>query len=180
MKRSKLLALCMASCIAVSSLLFGCNAKEDAKNAADNVKNGVEDIGEGVKEGTESLVDKITDDSMTYNEDDFKKELQNQGVNIQKVENSKPLFSVDSDDYILSNLNNQKISIYQYEEGDKDKIRNDIASIKDNGTTINGQKVTWNAAPHIYKKGRLLVVYDGEDSGTLDTLRDLLGIPVLG
>ena len=191
MKRCKVLALCMSSCLAISSLLLGCNAKQDTKNAADNVKNGVEDIGEGVKQGaedigegvkqgTENLVDKITDNSMTYDEDDFKRELQNQGVNVQEVDTSKPLLSVDSDDFILSNINNQRISIYEYEEGDKDKLNNDIASIKENGMNINGQKVTWNAKPHIYKKGRLVVVYDGEDSGALDTLRGLLGNPILG
>lgn len=180
MKRSKVLALCMSSCLAISSLLLGCDAKQDTKNAADDVKNGVEDIGEGVKQGTENLVDKITDNSMTYDEDDFKRELQNQGVNVQEVDTSKPLFSADSDDLILSNINNQRISIYEYEEGDKDKLNNDIASIKENGMNINGQKVTWNAKPHIYKKGRLVVVYDGEDSGALDTLRGLLGNPILG
>lgn len=194
MKNKKILAMCLASCIGISSFLLGCNAKDDVKNAADDVKNGVEDVGEGVKngvedagkdvkEGTENLVDKITDNSMTYDEDDFKRELQTAGITVQEVEdtnNTKPLFSVDNDDYILTNLNNQRVSVYEYDEGDKDRLNNDIASIKSNGMNINGKNITWNTTPHLYKKGRLIVVYDGEDSGTLDTLRSLLGNPILG
>lgn len=177
MKNKKILTLCMASCLGMSSFLFGCNAKQDVKNTAEDVKDGVEKVGEGVKEGTESLVDKITDNSMTYSKEDFKKDLEKNNITPESVPVEKSFFSIDSDDYTI---NGQRISIYEYNESDSDKLNNDIGTITDNGLMINGNSVTWKVKPHIYKKGRIVVLYDGDDATTLNTLSSILGNPILG
>ena len=64
--------------------------------------------------------------------------------------------------------------------GDSEKLMNDLKTITNNGATINGKAITWTAAPHVYKKGRIIVIYDGSNETTLTDLKDILGDPILG
>lgn len=178
MKNKKILALCVASCLGIASLFMGCNnnAKDDVDKAAEDVKDKVDDVGEGVKQETQRLVDKVRDKTMTYSEDDFEKSLKEKGIKVEEIDTEKSFFSVDSDDYLI---NNQRISVYEYEVTDEDKLNDDLATVGDNGMTINGETVTWQVKPHIYKKGRIVVLYDGNDEATLNTLNDILDSPIL-
>jgi hypothetical protein len=40
--------------------------------------------------------------------------------------------------------------------------------------------VTWVAAPHFYKGGRLIVLYVGEDGGVIEVLDQVLGSQFAG
>lgn len=204
MIKKKTLALILAVGLATSTALVGCNRstvendKNRVENATDNagkdVENGVEKIGDDVKKGAEGvgdavkngvndigeagvgLWDKVKDMSMTYDEDDFKKEIEKKGYKLNKVENSKSLLSVENDDYTI---NGDKISIYEYDEGAKSTLEGDLRSITDNGMMINGSKVSWTNAAHIYKKGRVIVIYDGNNESVLTALKEVLGEPLL-
>ncbi|MFR5170856.1 MAG: hypothetical protein ACLTD6_06630, partial [Clostridium paraputrificum] len=115
MKKKKLLTLVLALGLATSTAFIGCN-KSTAENAGDKVKNGaeqvgdaakrgIEDVGEGIKDVGEAgvgLWDKVTDNSMTYNEDDFKKEIEKKGYKLTEIEDTKPLLSVENDDYTIN------------------------------------------------------------------------------
>lgn len=199
MKNKKILALSISACLGLSSLLYGCGAsnyandkdgnlnstvndagndvKDKVQDAGEDVKNSVKDAGEDIKNGTENIIDNVKDTTMTYDEDDFENDLRKNNVKVEDVDGENYLFSVGSDDYLL---NGQRISVYEYDSDESQLLNNDIASIADKGNTINGKKVTWNAEPHIYKKGRIVVVYDGNDSSTLTTLKNILGDPILG
>ena len=171
MKKKKLLTLVLALCLATSTAFIGCS-KDTVENAGDKIKNGTEDVGEaGV-----GLWDKVTDDSMTYNEDDFKKEIEKKGYKLTEIEDTKSLLSVENDDYTI---NGDRLSIYEYDESAKSTLEGDLKSITDNGMMINGNKTSWTKAAHIYKKGRLVVIYDGNNESILTTLKDILGEPLL-
>ena len=102
MKKKKILTLVLALGLATSTALIGCS-KDTAENAGDKIKNGaenvgdaakrgIEDVGEGIKDVGEAgvgLWDKVTDSSMTYNEDDFKKEIEKKGYKLTEIEDSK-------------------------------------------------------------------------------------------
>lgn len=189
MKKKKLLSLVLALGLATSTAFIGCNdntaknAGEDIKNGAENVgdaaKDGIEDIGNGIKDVGEKgsgLWDKVKDMSMTYNEDDFEREIENMGYKLIEVEDSKSFLSVENDDYTI---NGDKISVYEYDESAKGTLEADLKSITDNGMVINGNKVNWTKAPHIYKKGRIVVIYDGNSEAILTALKEILGEPLL-
>lgn len=189
MKKKKLLALVLALSLATSTTFIGCN-KNTAENAGDKIKNGAEDVGDAAKRGIEDvgegiknvgeagvgLWDKVTDNSMTYNEDDFKKEIEKKGYKLTEIEDSKSLLSVENDDYTI---NGDRLSIYEYDESAKSTLEGDLKSITDNGMMINGNKTSWTKAAHIYKKGRLVVIYDGNNESILTTLKEVLGEPLL-
>ena len=179
MKKKKLLTLVLALGLATSTAFIGCS-KDTVENAGDKIKKrGIEDVGEGIKDVGEAgggLWDKVTDDSMTYNEDDFKKEIEKKGYKLTEIEDTKSLLSVENDDYTI---NGDRLSIYEYDESAKSTLEGDLKSITDNGMMINGNKTSWTKAAHIYKKGRLVVIYDGNNESILTTLKDILGEPLL-
>ena len=84
--------------------------------------------------------------------------------------------SVENDDYTI---NGDRLSIYEYDESAKSTLEGDLKSITDNGMMINGNKTSWTKAAHIYKKGRLVVIYDGNNESILTTLKEVLGEPLL-
>lgn len=186
--RKKILPLLLALSLGASALLVGCgtgNAKEDTKNAAENVKDSVENAGDAVKnagdavvDGTSDIISKIKDNSMTYNKEDFKKDLEKANVAPSEIKSEEQsFFSVKPDTYVI---NGQNVSVYEYNEGDKDALENDLRSIKDNGKNINGTATNFKDTPHVYKKGRIVVMYDGNDDGTITALTNILGTPILG
>lgn len=196
MIKKKIIPLLIALGLITSPVLMGCNAKQDMKNTGEKVedttKNAAEEAGDLAKEGVDKagnaikdvgeagadLVSKITDKTMDYSEDEFKAEMDKKGYKLQEVEeSSKSPFSVDSDDYTV---NGEKISVYEYDRNDSSKLEGDLRTITDNGTMINGARMNWTSAPHIYKRGRMVVVYDGNNSNLLTALQEVLGSPLLG
>lgn len=151
----------------------GCNAKNAIEDASENIKQG----SENTKSNSTDLIEKIKDTPMDYSKDEFKKDLDNKGLKAEKLDSTKPFFSVKSEDYKIVG---GSLSVYQYETSDKDKIISDMKTISDNGTVINGTKISWSKAPHIYKKGRVVVIYDGDNESTLTSLKEILGEPLIG
>lgn len=157
-----------------SVFLVGCKTKEIGDNIGEKVEEGAEKTGEA----TLDLVSKITDTSMDYNKDDLRKDVEGKGYIAKEVEETeKPYFSAENTNYII---NNEKFSVYQYNKEDKIKLEDDIKSITDNGMKINGVSMNWSKAPHIYKKGRVVVVYNGDNEIVLTEAKEILGQPILG
>lgn len=152
---------------------YGCNAKNVVEDASENIKQGTESN----KSNSIDLVDKVKDTPMNYSKDEFKKDLENKGLKAEKLDTTKPYFSVKSEDYKIVG---GSLSVYEYEASEKDKIINDLKTVSDNGTVINGTKISWSKAPHIYNKGRVVVIYDGNNESTLSSLKEILGEPLIG
>jgi hypothetical protein len=166
-------SLILAFSLAIMTSLYGCNAKKTIEDASDNIKQGSENT---VKNSVD-LVEKIKDTSMEYGKEDFKKDLDKKGVKTETSDTTKPYFSVKSEDYKIVG---GSLSVYEYDVNGKDKLLKDIGTIAENGTVINGTKISWSKAPHIYKKGRVVVIFDGDDEVTLTSLKDILGEPLIG
>ncbi|WP_294353842.1 hypothetical protein [uncultured Clostridium sp.] len=179
MLKNKLTSLLLAASMAFSISLVGCGetVKEDVKNGAEDVKEGVKDLGDNVADTTENLVDRVKDTTMDYDLSTFKKDLESKGIAISNMDKNDSLFSVDNEDFTI---NGDRVSVYEYGSGDSEKLMNDLKTITNNGATINGKAITWTAAPHVYKKGRIIVIYDGSNETTLTDLKDILGDPILG
>ena len=191
MNRKKIMPLLLALTLGASSLLYGCgdgdanndnatnNVQESVKERADDAKEDVKDTTENAGDRAKSLWDNVTDTTMDYTTSDLQNDLKNNNINPEKVNRDHSLFSdVDSDSYKLNN--DQIIDVYQYGITDNEKMSNDLSSLSQYGMTMNGKEVTWKTGAHIYKKGRIVVVYDGNDGDTITTLNNVLGTPILG
>ena len=142
----------IALIITLPLVLGGCTVGE-------KVGNTTEKVAENIKDGGEGLVRKVTDTSMEYTNTDFNKALEDKGYNLKESET---------------------VTVYEYDTNGSSTLESDLGSINSDGTIINGTKMEWANAPHIYKKGRIVVVYDGKNESVLTTLNDLLGSPLIG
>lgn len=187
MNRKRILPLVLAALLTASVSFVGCG-NNDGNTTTNDGKNTVEDVGknatdatkdsgENLKNATNNLWDNVTDTTMDLGANDVKEQLKEKGLKLTEEDTKTNYFSVEGKTY---NLNGDKIFIYEYEKNNTDKLKEDINKISADAKTINGKAVNWNKTPHLYKKGRTVVIYDGEDSDTLTTLKEVLGNPVVG
>lgn len=60
-------------------------------------------------------------------------------------------------------LVNGGIEMEVYEFDSKEALENVAKSISPDGMKVNGEEVTWPAAPHMFKTDRVILIYFGED-----------------
>jgi hypothetical protein len=70
-------------------------------------------------------------------------------------------------------LNGSAVQLYEY--GSKEDLEADAAKVSPDGSTIGGSAMQWKVPPHFYKTDRVIVLYEGKDSATKETLDAALG-----
>jgi hypothetical protein len=75
-------------------------------------------------------------------------------------------------------INGQDVQVFEF-PGDQE-VNAAVQSISQDGSSIGTSMVTWVAAPHFYKGGRLIVLYVGEDGGVIEVLDQVLGSQFAG
>ena len=166
MNKKKLTCLILSLGLSLSLAGCGCGKTNDGNNTAGNV----------IEEGAANIVDNITDTTMSYNASDFRRDLEKRGAKVDETEASQSHFSIDNKDYTIDG---ERISVYEYDEDAASTLKNDLSTVTNNGATINNKDVKWNKKAHIYKKGRIVVVYDGDNEKVLKVLNDTLGNSLL-
>lgn len=96
-------------------------------------------------------------------------------------------FTADANSLILGRLGTVvswgDIQVGAFEYPDKPAAEAIVALIADDGSSITGiteGPINWPATPHFFRKGRLLVLYVGDDRPTADLLKVVLGPQVAG
>lgn len=175
MIKKKIIPLILAMTISLSVGFVGCGCS-NGKTAGETVKDAAEDT----KDEVAKLWDKVTDQKMDYSVEELKQDLDNKGYKLtetDKVKERNDFFKVKGKTY---EINNGYLSLYEYDSDAAADLEADINTITDNGTKVNGTDVTWNTAAHIYKKGRVVAIYDGDNADVLTALKEVLGAPILG
>lgn len=182
MNKRKLSKIVLIASIIASSVSFiGCNA---ANKVANDTKNAVEKGKEDLKNTTDEVKKKFDETEVKYTKDQFMKDLKAKGFDpkVSKEENNTSknknmkIFSVNKEDV---KIKGGELSLYEYGPDEKGTLEKDMNSITDSGSTINGNPMTWNAKPHFYRKGRVLIVYDGDSKEILTSLKEILGDPII-
>lgn len=97
--------------------------------------------------------------------------LQAQGAMVETGGDlTQPFFSVDGQ---LLRVNGQDVQVFEYP--DVAAARSEAAQVLSDGSVIGTTMVDWVAPPHFYRSGRLILIYVGEDSTTLQLLEQVLG-----
>lgn len=106
-----------------------------------------------------------------YNLENFKIDMEKQGYKVEIITKDKDFF--DAPKFEVK-INDSKILAYDYEE--LTTLEKDTSGITENGMVISGTKIAWNKTPHYYKKGELLIIYDGDNSDIINSLNDVFGL----
>lgn len=174
MKRKSILALTCAALVGASILLSGCGkttSNDKVNNTADNGNTAtqkLDDAGDAVKEGI-----KDTGDAIKYSAMNFKDDAIKAGYDIKDdAESAKDYFKGKETDY---RLNKDLVRIYEYDNAAA--LDADLASVTNNGMTINGTEV-YKTKPYYFRKGNSLILYEGSDPAYVDRFTTLYGSPV--
>lgn len=185
MKKTKLLIIIGLLATSLSSFI-SCSPKQTVEDTKEKVEQGYDATKEKVKEGVDlakDLADNIfNDEEMKFDKQSLKDTLNSKGFEPKQEEDKnsnsmKKIFSVDGK---TLKIKNGEIYVYEYDKNQKDKLKNDLNSIQNNGTTISGEDIKWNKSPHFYSKGRVVVVYDGDNKEIINVLNEIMGMPVIG
>ncbi|MEG2108146.1 hypothetical protein [Clostridium sp.] len=178
MKKNKLNKLILLATIFTSISILGCNA---AKEGVNDAKNTVEKATEDVKKGTEDMVNKFTEEETKYDKSAFIKDLEAKGFEPKSdgtIKDDK--YKVTSIDGEMLKIKGGELRVYEYKTDQKESLNSDINSIQENGYNINGNKIEWKVSPHFYRKGRVVVIYDGDSQDVMKVLSEILGSPFIG
>ena len=70
-------------------------------------------------------------------------------------------------------VDRQEVQVFEF--SGEEEANAAVQSISQDGSSIGTTMVTWVAAPHFYRGGRLIVLYVGEDGGVIEVLDQVLG-----
>lgn len=137
------------------------------QNALDKAKEMITgDTAEGEKIEIYTDDEKVSD----YNLENFKANMDEKGYTIEIFAKDKDFF--DAPKFEVK-IGENKISVYDYE--DMNTLEKDLSAITENGLVVSDAKIDWDKMPHYYRKGEMLVIYDGDNTETINALENELG-----
>lgn len=99
------------------------------------------------------------------------KELRTAGLRAEPgAEAEQPFLSVEGK---MIKIGDQDVQVFQYSEAAQADAQ--AALVSPDGVTVGTNKIRWIGSPHFYKKGKLLVLYLGDDAKVLKALDAVLG-----
>ena len=111
-----------------------------------------------------------------YGTEEFLTELREKGVEPEKGDAvEQAFFSVIGTSV---NVNGEGVQVFEYDSAET--MESDAILVDASGSPIGTTMVAWMATPHFYKKGRILVLYVGDNAGTLEVLERVLGTQFAG
>lgn len=111
-----------------------------------------------------------------YGTEEFLTELREKGVEPEKGDSvEQAFFSVIGTSV---NVNGESVQVFEYDSAET--MESDAVLVDASGSPIGTTMVAWMATPHFYKKGRVLVLYVGDNAGTLEVLEGVLGTQFAG
>ena len=88
---------------------------------------------------------------------------------------SQPFFKVEAQ---LIKVNSHDVQVFEYANPAEAEAEATLVSAS--GSAIGTSMVDWIAAPHFYKRGRLIVLYVGTDAQIINLLESALGAQFAG
>jgi len=73
----------------------------------------------------------------------------------------------------MINVRGEDVQVFQYSNAAATDAQAALVSL--DGSAVGTTKVQWVGPPHFYKKGKLLVLYVGDNDKVLKTLEAVLG-----
>ena len=103
--------------------------------------------------------------------DEFIEALRAEGVEAEKGDSVEQAFFSVAGSFV--NFDGESVQVFEY--GSAETMESDAVLVDADGGSIGTSMVMWVATPHFYKKGRILVLYVGDNTETLSVLESVLG-----
>ena len=101
----------------------------------------------------------------------FAEELRAKGVDAETGDSVEQAFFSVIGKFV--NFDGESVQVFEYDSAET--LESDAVLVASDGGSIGTSMVTWVATPHFYKKGRILVLYIGDNAETLELLESVLG-----
>lgn len=88
---------------------------------------------------------------------------------------TKPYLAVPG---TIVRVNGQPLQLFEYP--DESVLMADVSGLAPDASSINGMPLAWQAAPHFWSSGRVLVLWVGDDPAYFATLSTVLGKQLAG
>ena len=75
-------------------------------------------------------------------------------------------------------VNGADIQVFEYENAEA--MESEASQVAPDGGSVGTSMMMWVEAPHFYKSGRIIVLYIGSDTATLDLLQSVMGSQFAG
>lgn len=75
-------------------------------------------------------------------------------------------------------VDGETLEVYEFETAEAAEARS--AAVAADASNIDGRPLEWNATPHLYTMGRVIVLYVGDDLTTVDLLSSVMGAEFAG
>lgn len=109
--------------------------------------------------------------AQNFGTEEFIEALQAEGVEAQKGDVvEQPFFSVTGS---FIEFDGGSVQVFEYDS--PETMESDAKLVAPEGGSIGTSMIHWIETPHFYKKGRVLVIYLGDDAKTLELLERVLG-----
>jgi hypothetical protein len=106
-----------------------------------------------------------------FGAEEFIEALRAQGMDAEKGDPvEQAFFSVIGDSI---NFDGESVQVFEYDSAET--MESDAVLVDADGSPIGTSMINWVATPHFYKKGRILVLYIGDNAETLKLLESVLG-----
>ncbi len=103
-------------------------------------------------------------------------ELRNEGLAVTVGQTvSRPFLQATGTELRVENAT---LQVFEYPT--ENAAERDLTAVSSDARTIGSTQMTWQGDPHIFRSGRLVVLYVGDDDRILDALEDTLGAQVAG
>ncbi|MGL4875214.1 MAG: hypothetical protein ACRC30_11260 [Clostridium sp.] len=151
------------------------NMQNSVNQGADNSKKEIKNIGDASKSG-EKNINTFSNEDIQIDATYIINNLNAKGFDAKKIQKTDKsydiFFSVPQESV---QLNGGYISIYQYGNNDKQIMQNDFNTMNEKGYIVNRNEDNWTLNFHLFRKGRVFLVYDGSDTNILRALNEILG-----
>lgn len=123
---------------------------------------------------------KLEQDKINYNYNDFIEDLTNKAYEISEIKSNEEvnplkIFSVYAK---RIKVNGGIIGVYEFENSDMAK--KDAATISNNAFTIGHSMISWVSDPHFFRKGKVIIEYVGTNIKLLKDLESIVGSQIAG
>ena len=140
----------------------GVGISKDALEKAKEMITGDKSSGKVIEKYNDNK--KVSD----YNLENFKSDIEAKDYKVEIISKDKDFF--DAPKFEVK-IGEDKVSAYDYEE--IITLDKDLSDISENGLVVGGTKISWIKAPHYYKKGELLIIYDGDSKKIITSLDEI-------
>ena len=99
------------------------------------------------------------------------KALRDAGATIESNEAIRQdFFTVEGQ---ILKVNSADVQVFEYKSAEA--MESEAALVAPDGGSVGTSMMAWMATPHFFKSGRILVLYIGDDTATLNLLKPVLG-----